>query len=353
MDCSSDSVSATPIAVCMDRLNKVPGLRRAAQVVLNLVMDKLWGYGVSSKCIGLIEMDDLGDLIKSPNDDPIGAGSFFQCRVGADDGTVVLESRDQVYRNSPVLDHMSHVCAAICQLRDAKCRLGLSIHTYVALPIGYYFVIDEEAPSVHVCFVGIPRYTPMTRWSSRNVVPGTHHLGRRDALNIAISITKAVQALLDNGQVHLDLKLGNTVVDETIEGTPRALLCDLGSVAAVNALVEMRMYQTLHGLPPEFLSVPVRRATAAVMSWSLGCLLYHILWAKTPFTEMLSEHQEETLKTEHLAWEMTYHTRLANVKLPEQVTVMQMMVTNPGGRLSVDNALYALTTHMTTLNDLY
>jgi len=102
-------------------------------------------------------------------------------------------------------------------------------------------------------------------------------LEKAPALELASQISDGVAFLHDNGIVHRDLSSNNIVLDKASSGTPKAVICDLGSaIKAINGRSMTSDVTTVPFRAPEVFFGD-RFYSYKVDTWAVGILLLEML----------------------------------------------------------------------------
>jgi len=203
------------------------------------------------------------------------------------------------------------------------------------------FEVVKKAPYSEVWLV-LEYYDKGTLWDHFQKLKSENKtLKFNEIVRLFRGIVEGVNAIHEAGMVHRDLKPANILLGA--ENIP--VICDLGSLAEASVKISTKKdAQTLEDLAserctlpyraPELLSVPVDDyITTATDIWSLGCILYSLVYLEGPFDNVWLKGDSVHLAVQSSKFDTK---KLEELSGPLKALVEQMLDQDPKYRPPAD-----------------
>ncbi|CAG5080900.1 Oidioi.mRNA.OKI2018_I69.PAR.g9733.t1.cds [Oikopleura dioica] len=209
------------------------------------------------------------------------------------------------------------------------------------------FEVVKKSPYSEVWLV-LEYFDKGTLWDHYQKLKGEGKtLKFNEIVRLFRGIVEGVNAIHEAGMVHRDLKPANILLGEG--NIP--VICDLGSLAEATVKISTKKEaQTLEDLAserctlpyraPELLAVPVGESiTTATDIWSVGCILYSLVYLEGPFDSVWLKGDSVHLAVQSANFDTR---RLDDVSGPLKALVEQMLDQDPKYRPPADLVLRRL-----------
>jgi len=204
--------------------------------------------------------------------------------------------------------------------------------------------VKKTAPYSEVWIV-LPYYQNGTLWDRFQKMAATaQSFSEREILNLFRQITLGVKSIHDADYTHRDLKPANILLGEN----DQAVICDLGSsVKGAISVKSKRQAQSIQDEAAEKSTLPYRAPELFQVEiddvintktdiWSLGCILYSLIYLEGPFDKFWLKGDSVHLAIQSLNFDKT---RLASYSEGLRTLIDDCIYLDPEFRPNVDEVL--------------
>jgi len=205
--------------------------------------------------------------------------------------------------------------------------------------------VKKTGPYSEVWIV-LPFYEHGTLWDRFQKMAATGQGWPSESAMLALfrQITLGVKSIHDRGYAHRDLKPANILLDKR----DQAVVCDLGSAVAGTIKIESkRQAQSIQDEAAEKSTLPYRAPELFQVEvddvidtktdiWSLGCILYSLIYLEGPFDKFWLKGDSVHLAIQSLNYDKT---RLASYAEGIRTLIDDCIYLDPEFRPNIDEVL--------------